>query len=144
MSNDINLCTFTGRLGKDVDMRALPNGDSVASFSIAVGSSWKDKGSREKKEAVEWVNIVLFKGLANVAGTYLKKGDQVLIAGKMRTRKWQDKQGQDKYMTEIVASEMKMFGSGQSGSNSGNYADKVKGNPVEPKQSQEIEPDIPF
>lgn len=142
MSNDLNQCAFTGRLGKDVDMRALPNGDSVASFSLAVGSSWKDKTTGQKKESVEWVNVVMFKALANIAGQYLKKGDQVLIVGSMKTRKWQDKQGQDKYMTEIVGDKMQMFGSSQvaTSSETSNYAKKT----AEPSQEIINDDDLPF
>jgi single-strand DNA-binding protein len=113
MSNDLNQCTFVGRLGKDVEGRTFPNGDPVANFSIAVGESWKDKTSGEKREKTEWVNIVTTGGLAKVCTDYLRKGSQVLIVGKLRTRKWTDKDGNDKYTTEILADHMQMIGGRQ-------------------------------
>jgi len=109
MSNDLNLCQFIGRAGKDPEVRYLPNGDAVCNFSIAVGSSWKDK-SGEKKEATEWVNVSAFGKLAEIVGEYVKKGKQVYIAGRMSTRKWQDKEGVDRYTTEIRADSMQLLG----------------------------------
>jgi len=115
MSNDLNRCEFIGRLGKDIELRFMPSGAAVANFSIAVGSKWNDKQSGEKKEKTEWVNIVAFNKLAEIMGQYLNKGSQIFVCGEMRTRKWQDSNGQDKYTTEIVANEMQMLGSKQQG-----------------------------
>ncbi|HBJ74659.1 MAG TPA: single-stranded DNA-binding protein [Syntrophaceae bacterium] len=106
MANDLNQCQFIGRLGKDPEQRFLPNGDAVVNFSLAVG--WKGKD----KEGCEWVNVVAFKKLAEIIAQYCTKGQQVYISGKMRTRKWQDKEGQDRYSTEIVADQMQMVGGG--------------------------------
>lgn len=103
MANDFNQVIVTGRLGKDPEVRRLNNGDSVASFSVAVGESWKDKNSGERKEKTEWVNISVFnENLVKIAESYLRKGSRVLIQGKLKTRKWQDQSGNDKYMTEVV------------------------------------------
>lgn len=117
MANDLNLCQFIGRLGRDPETRSLPSGSAVVNFSIACGKSWKDKDSGEKKEQTEWVTVVAFGKLAEICGQYLKKGGQVYIAGEMRTRKWQDKEGRDRYSTEVVADRMQMLGSKPSGDN---------------------------
>ena len=109
MANDLNQCQFIGRLGKDPEQRFLPNGDAVVIFSSAVG--WKGKD----KEGCEWVNVVAFKKLAEIIAQYCTKGQQVYISGKMRTLKWQDKEGQDRYSTEIVADKMQMLGGGDGG-----------------------------
>lgn len=109
MSNDLNRCEFIGRLGKDPEARYMPSGEAVANFSIAVGSQWKNK-SGEKQESTEWVNIAVFGKLAEICIEYLKKGSQVYVAGKIKTRKWQDKSGADRYTTEIVATDMQMLG----------------------------------
>ena len=110
MAKDLNQCNFIGRLGGSVELRHLPNGDPVASFSIAVGDSWKDKTSGEKQESVEWVRIVAWRQLADVCAKYLEKGSQVFISGRLQTRKYKDKDGQDKYTTEIIADRMQMLG----------------------------------
>ena len=104
MSNDLNQCQFIGRLGKNPESRAMPNGDDVSSFSIAVG--WKGKDS----EGAEWVNIVAFGKLAEICNKYLVKGSQVFIQGRMKTRKYTDKTGVEKYSTEVVADRMQMLG----------------------------------
>lgn len=110
MSNDLNKCLFIGRLGADPDVRYMPNGKAVANFRIAVGSSWKDKQTGDKKEQTEWVSIVAFDKLGEICAEYLRKGSQVFIEGAMRTRKWADKEGKDRYTTEIIASQMQMLG----------------------------------
>ena len=106
----VNKWIGIGNLGKDPETRYLPDGGAVANISIACTESWKDKNTGEKKEQTEWVRIVFFGRLAEVAGEYLKKGAQVYIEGKLTTRKWQDKEGQDRYTTEIRADVMKMLG----------------------------------
>lgn len=110
MSNDFNSCTFTGRLSKDPDVRYLPDGKVVTNFSIACGESWKDKNTGEKKERVEWIRVVCFNKLAEIAGEFLLKGSQVLISGKLTTRSWDDKDGNKRYSTEIIADKMQMLG----------------------------------
>ena len=106
----LNLCQFIGNLGKDPEVRYMPNGDPVANFSIGVSQSWKDKATGEKKEATEWVRCTAYGKLAEVCGQYLKKGKQVYVSGRMNTRKWQDKEGQDRYTTEINVDQMQMLG----------------------------------
>lgn len=109
MANDLNQCTFIGRLGKDPESRTFPSGDMICNFSIGVGESWKDKNSGERRESTEWVNIVVGGGLAKVCAEYLQKGSQVMVSGKMKTRKW-EKDGVTRYATEIRADSMQMLG----------------------------------
>ena len=107
----VNKVILIGNLGRDPEVRYTPNGDSITNINIATTDSWKDKATGEKKEATEWHRVVFFGRLAEIAGQYLKKGRQVYVEGALRTRKWQDKEGQERYTTEIVANEMKMLGS---------------------------------
>ena len=109
----VNKVILVGNLGADPETRYLPSGDAVTNLRLATTDAWKDKASGEKKEATEWHRVVLFRRLAEIAGQYLKKGSQVYIEGRIRTRKWQDKDGQERYTTEIEAEEMKMLGSRQ-------------------------------
>ena len=109
----LNHCSFIGNLGRDPETRFFSNGDKITNASIACTESWKDKTSGEKKERTEWVNLVFTGGLADVAEKYLRKGSQIHVSGKFTTRKWQDKDGQERYTTEIEAEEMKMLGSRQ-------------------------------
>lgn len=110
MANDLNSCSFIGRLGKDVEMRYMPNGKAVASFSIACGESWKDQQG-QKQERTEWVNITAFDKLAEIIGEYLAKGSKVYIQGKMKTEKYTDNNGVEKYSTKIIAQNMQMLDS---------------------------------
>ena len=105
----LNQCNFIGNLGRDPELSNLPGGDAVAKFSIACSESWKDKNSGERKEQTEWINIVIYGKLAEVASQYLKKGSQVFLSGKLKTRKWQDKNNVERYTTEIIANEMHML-----------------------------------
>lgn len=114
MSKDLNLCQFIGRLGQDPEIRHMPNGDPVANTSIAVGDDYKDKNSGQKVEQTEWVRVTFFRGLAEVVGKYLNKGSRIYVSGKMKTRKYQGQDGQDRYTTEIVANEMQMLDSRES------------------------------
>ena len=107
----VNKVILIGNLGKDPETRYLPSGEAVTSFSIATSETWKDKTSGEKKEATEWHRISAFGKLAEICGEYLRKGSPVYIEGSLRTRKWQDKEGQDRYTTEIRADQMRMLGS---------------------------------
>jgi single-strand DNA-binding protein len=106
----VNKVIVLGNLGKDPDLRHLPNGDAVCNFSLATTESWKDKEGN-KQDKTEWHNVVIFRKLAEIAGEYLKKGRPVYIEGRLQTRKWQDKEGKDRYTTEIVADQMQMLGS---------------------------------
>ena len=107
----VNKVILIGNLGKDPEVRYSPNGGAVTNITLATSESWKDKNTGEKQEKTEWHRIVFFGKLAEIAGEYLKKGSQVYIEGRLQTRKWQDKEGKDRYTTEIVAGEMQMLGS---------------------------------
>ena len=111
----INKCILIGNLGADPEVRTLDNGTKVASFSIATTESWKDKDGN-KKEETEWHNIVLWRGLAEIAEKYLKKGNSVYVEGKITTRSWEDSDGIRRYTTEIVAKNLTMLGSKSGGS----------------------------
>jgi single-strand DNA-binding protein len=106
----VNKVIVLGNLGKNPELRHLPNGDAVCNFSLATTESWKDKEGN-KQDKTEWHNVVIFRKLAEIAGEYLKKGRPVYIEGRLQTRKWQDKEGKDRYTTEIVADQMQMLGS---------------------------------
>ena len=105
-----NKVILVGNLGQDPDTKAMPSGMTVCNIRLATSESWKDKQSGEMKEQTEWHSVAMFGRLAEIAGEYLRKGSQVYIEGRLRTRKWQDKQGNDRYTTEIIASEMQMMG----------------------------------
>lgn len=107
----INKAIIVGNLGNDPDTRYMPSGDAVTNFSVATSETWKDKQTGEQKERTEWHRVSMFGRLAEIAAEYLRKGSQVYIEGKLRTRKWQDKDGSDKYSTEIIADQMQMLGS---------------------------------
>ncbi len=109
----INKVIIVGNLGKDPEMRSFPNGDQIANVSIATTDRWKDKTSGEMKEATEWHRINFNGRLAEIVGQYLKKGSQVYVEGSLRTRKWTDKDGVEKFTTEIRADQMQMLGSRQ-------------------------------
>jgi single-strand DNA-binding protein len=110
MARGINKVILVGNLGADPETRAMPSGSTVANLRIATSESWRDKQSGEQQERTEWHRVVLFGRLGEVAAEYLKKGSQVYIEGSLRTRKWQDKQGTERYSTEIVGNDMQMLG----------------------------------
>jgi single-strand DNA-binding protein len=110
MARGINKVILVGNLGKDPETRYMPSGSAVTNLRIATTESWKDKQSGEAQERTEWHAVAMFGRLAEIAAEYLRKGSQVYIEGKLRTRKWQDKEGKDRYTTEIVADEMQMLG----------------------------------
>jgi single-strand DNA-binding protein len=112
----VNKVILVGNLGQDPEVKYMPSGGAVTNISIATTDSWTDKSSGQKQERTEWHRVVFFNRLAEIVGEYLKKGSQVYIEGNLRTRKWQDQNGQDKYTTEIVAREMQMLGSRAGGS----------------------------
>ena len=119
MARGINKVILVGNLGKDPEIRYSAAGAAIANITIATSDSWKDKNTGEKQERTEWHRVVFFNRLAEVVGEYLKKGSQVYIEGRLQTRKWQDKDGQDRYTTEIVASEMQMLGGRSAPADSG-------------------------
>jgi single-strand DNA-binding protein len=110
MARGVNKVILIGHLGADPESRAMPSGSSVANLRIATTESWRDKQSGEQQERTEWHRVALFGRLAEVASEYLRKGSQVYIEGSLRTRKWQDKQGNERFSTEIVGNEMQMLG----------------------------------
>ena len=118
MARGVNKVILVGNLGKDPETRYMPNGKAVTNFSIATSESWTDRQSGDKQERTEWHNIVMFEKLAEIAAEYLRKGSQVYVEGSLRTRKWQDKEGKDRYTTEIVARDMQMLG-GRGGAGGG-------------------------
>ena len=124
MARGINKVILIGNLGQDPETRAMPSGKAVTNVRIATSDSWRDKQTGEQKEQTEWHTVVFFDRLAEIAGEYLRKGSQVYVEGRLRTRKWQDKSGNDRYTTEIVANEMQMLGGrgGQSGATAGGGA----------------------
>jgi len=121
MARGINKVILVGNLGADPETRAMPSGTTVANLRIATSESWRDKQSGEQQERTEWHRVVLFGRLGEIAAEYLKKGSQVYIEGSLRTRKWQDKQGTERYSTEIVGNDMQMLG-GRGGGGGGTGA----------------------
>jgi len=119
MARGINKVILVGTLGADPDTRYTPSNAAVTNLSLATNESWKDKQSGEQKEKTEWHRIVMFNRLAEIASEYLRKGSQIYIEGKIQTRKWEDKEGKDRWTTEIVANEMQMLGGRSSGGNPG-------------------------
>ena len=115
MARGINKVTIVGNLGNDPEVKYMPSGGAVTNISVATSESWKDKQTGQQQERTEWHRIVFFNRLAEIAGEYLKKGSQVYVEGSLRTRKWQDQSGQDRYTTEIVGNEMQMLGGRQGG-----------------------------
>ena len=106
----VNKGIIVGNLGNDPEMRTMPNGEAVANISVATSESWTDKNTGEKKEVTEWHRIVIYRKLAEIAAQYLRKGSQVYIEGRLKTRKWQDNNGQDRYSTEIQCDNLQMLG----------------------------------
>ena len=132
MARGINKVILIGNLGADPETRSMPSGGAVTNIRIATSESWKDKQSGEQKERTEWHNVVLFGRMGEVAGEYLRKGSQVYVEGRLRTRKWQDKQGNDRYSTEVVANDMQMLG-GRGGGSAGREGAEAR----EPREARE-------
>jgi len=118
----VNKVILVGNLGRDPEMRYMPSGDAIASFSVATTDNWKDKNG-QKQERTEWHRISMFGKLAEIAGEYLKKGSSVYIEGRLQTRKWQDKEGNERQTTEVVADRMQMLGGRSGGGNAYEFAD---------------------
>lgn len=111
MARGINKVILIGNLGNDPEVRYTSNNNAIATISVATTDSWRDKNTGEQQEKTEWHRVVMFNRLGEIAGEYLKKGSQIYIEGRLQTRKWQDKNGQDRYTTEIVANNMQILGS---------------------------------
>ena len=124
----VNKVILVGRLGKDPETRFMTNGEAVTNVTLATSENWKDK-SGEKQEKTEWHNLTFYRRLAEIAGEYLKKGSMIYVEGKLATRKWQDKEGKDRYTTDIIVNEMQMLSS-KSGSSGGSF--EVVDKPAEP------------
>ena len=124
----VNKAILVGHLGKDPETRYAPSGDAICNITLATSEAWRDKATGEKREATEWHKVAFFGKLAEIAGQYLRKGSQVYIEGSIRTRKWQDKDGNDRYTTEIRADEMKMLGSRQDGDGGQSQQSGTRGN----------------
>jgi single-strand DNA-binding protein len=153
----VNKVILVGNLGRDPETRYMPDGAAITNASVATSFQWNDKASGEKKEETEWHRVVFRGKLAEIAGEYLKKGSQVYVEGRLRTRKWQDKEGHDKYTTEIVADRMQMLGS-RSGSGEPRGEPRGDAPPMESKGADakpaaakkpagkfdDLEDDIPF
>ena len=129
----INKVIIVGNLGNDPEIRTMPNGEAVANISVATSESWTDKNTGERREVTEWHRIVLYRRLAEIAGQYLRKGSQVYVEGRLKTRKWQDQNGQDRYTTEIQGDVLQMLDS-RSDRQSGGYAPAAQ--PTYPSQAQ--------
>jgi len=160
MARGINKVILIGNLGADPETRAMPSGTTVANLRVATSESWRDKQTGEQQERTEWHRVALFGRLAEVAGEYLRKGSQVYIEGSLRTRKWQDKQGNERYSTEIVGNDLQMLGGRGGGTAAGvggaaaepaarssagaaaapSYAEESAGG----SRSEEFDDDIPF
>ena len=119
MARGVNKVILVGTLGKDPETRYMPSGSAVTNMRIATNEQWKDKQTGEQQERTEWHSIAMFGRLAEIAAEYLRKGSQIYVEGKLRTRKWQDKEGKDRWTTEIVADEMQMLGGKGGGASAG-------------------------
>ena len=148
MARGINKVIIVGNLGNDPETRYMPSGSAVTNLTVATNESWKDKATGEQKDRTEWHKVAMFNRLAEIAAEYLRKGSQVYIEGKLRTRKWQDKNGQDRWTTEIIADEMQMLG-GRGGSGGGSApmsSGQDSGPPSTPPKAgpDDFDDDIPF
>lgn len=153
MARGVNKVTLIGNLGNDPEVRYSGNGNAVANVSLATAESWRDKDSGEQQERTEWHRVVFFGRLAEIVSEYLHKGSQIYVEGRLQTNKWQDKEGNDRYTTQIVANEMQMLG-GRGGTSNNKEPAPEPGDIVDssPKKSQPIakspvddfDEDIPF
>jgi single-strand DNA-binding protein len=153
MARGINKVILVGNLGQDPETRYMPSGKAVTNLRIATSDTWKDKQTGEQKEQTEWHTVVMFERLAEIAAEYLRKGSQVYVEGRLRTRKWQDKEGRDRYSTEIVANDMQMLG-GRGGGAGTESRTEPRGEPraaaagerssFAPTKDGEFDDDIPF
>jgi single-strand DNA-binding protein len=150
MARGINKVILVGNLGADPDTRYMPSGKAVTNIRIATSESWKDRQTGDQQERTEWHTVVLFDKLGEIAAEYLRKGSQVYIEGSLRTRKWQDKEGKDRYSTEVVARDMQMLGGRGGASAGGGEPRPARSAPAEDRSAPpaadvgEFDDDIPF
>lgn len=158
MARGINKVILIGHIGGDPEIRYMPNGNAVATLSLATTEAWKDKQTGEKQERTEWHRVVCFNRLGEIAGEYVRKGSKLYVEGSLRTRKWQDQQGQDRYTTEIVAADIQMLDgkggpSAQDSSSAQPAYQQTQASRPQPKQNtnvpaqeifEELDDDIPF
>ena len=145
-SRGVNKVILIGNLGKDPEVRYMPNGNAGANVTLATSESWKDKNTGEAQEKTEWHRVVFFRRLAEVVGEYVKKGSKIYVEGRLQTRKWQDQNGQDRYTTEIVADQMQMLDSrGGGGGGAANFNQSDSGQSAQaPAGDAGFDDDIPF
>lgn len=149
MARGVNKVILVGNLGNDPEVKYMPSGNAVANVSLATTESWKDRNSGERQEKTEWHRVVFFGKLAEIAGEYLRKGSQIYVEGRLQTRKWQGQDGQDRYTTEIVASDMQMLG-GRPGGGTGSYDDAPSQSrqggqaPAKSSMPDDFDDEIPF
>jgi len=136
----LNKAILIGNLGADPETRYMTNGDCVCNIRLATTETWKDKASGEQREATEWHRVTFYRRLGEIAGQYLKKGSQIYVEGRIKTRKWQDKDGQDRYTTEVEATEMKMLG----GRRDGESGEPSRSSQGAPRTVSDLDDDIPF
>ncbi|NNF50229.1 MAG: single-stranded DNA-binding protein [Woeseiaceae bacterium] len=154
MARGVNKVIIVGNLGQDPETRYMPSGSAVTNFTVATNESWKDKQTGEQKDRTEWHRVAMFNRLAEIAAEYLRKGSQVYIEGKLRTRKWQGQDGNDRYTTEIIADEMQMLGGRGEGGGGASFGGGRGGNKGSSKQGggsespqpgpDDFDDDIPF
>ena len=137
----INKVIIVGHLGNDPEMRSMPNGEAVANISVATSEAWTDKNTGERREVTEWHRIVFYRKLAEICGQYLKKGAQVYIEGRLRTRKWQDQNGKDRYTTEIQGDVMQMLGTRPQSADGANNSQPM---PQQDASANAFDDSIPF
>lgn len=144
MARGVNKVILIGNLGKDPEVRYTPNGVAVANFTLATSETWKDKQTGENQERTEWHRVVLFARLGEIAGEYLRKGSKAYVEGRLQTRKWQDKSGQDRYTTEIVAESLQLLDSkgGNAPDTSSTASDKSE--MPQTASADNFDDDIPF
>lgn len=150
-SRGVNKVILVGNLGKDPEIRYMPNGNAVANITVATSETWKDKQTGEQKEQTEWHRVTFYRRLAEIAGEYLKKGSKVYIEGRLQTRKWQGQDGQDRYTTEVIANEMQMLDSRggsteykPAASSNDNFASAPKPASAPAPAADDFDDDIPF
>ena len=144
MARGINKVILVGNLGADPDTRYMPSGGAVTNLSVATSESWKDKQTGEQKDRTEWHKVAMFGRLAEISAEYLRKGSQVYIEGKIRTRKWQDKEGKDRWTTEVIADEMQMLGGRGGGAPARDESYAPQSAPQKAAAPDDFDDDIPF